>query len=565
MVLPRVLSIAGTDPSGGAGASADIKSIQAAGGFALSVITAVVSQNTQSVRRIDYLPLEAIASQLAAVTDDVNIDAVKIGMLGNVEYIDLVRQWLICNQPKLVVLDPVMVATSGDRLLDARAESNLVDLCRLVDIITPNTAELEVLAGLEQGSITDLNLATEHAMNVASDLGVVVSVKAGHLDDPTIVNRLVDGSQILAESSSTRVDTRNTHGTGCSMSAALATRICVENMTREEKELDQKLLKPALGWVTDWLHESIVAAADLKVGNGNGPIDHSARNRRLIQAAANDPWWPQTINIAGFGDNNQELAGSTADKTTALSGQTITDPIPVPNNVPEPTPPVEVPPAGDWTKLLAQLSEPIVAKIWQLPFIERLREGTLSRWDFTAYQRQDSLYLDRYAKALATLAGKTDNASETAHWAGGGAVAVEVEQSLHRDWLAKANQPDLVGLRTMPITPITANYTDYLLARTSFDPYPVGVCAVLPCFWIYANIGLRLAGYNRPDHPYHEWLSMYGDASFIESTNRSIAIAERALAQANPTEREQAIRAYLTASYHEHEFFDQTWRIQNRY
>lgn len=145
--LPRVLSIAGTDPTGGAGIQADIKSIGAAGGFAMSVVTALVAQNTHGVRSIHTPGTGFLVEQLDAVFDDVTVDAVKIGMLGTAEITDVIADYLAAHPVPVVVVDPVMVATSGDRLLTEDAEAALVELCRAADVITPNLAELGVLCG----------------------------------------------------------------------------------------------------------------------------------------------------------------------------------------------------------------------------------------------------------------------------------------------------------------------------------------------------------------------------------------------------------------------------------
>ena len=137
--LPRVLTIAGTDPTGGAGVQADLKAFMAAGAYGMSVVTALVAQNTQGVRSVHTPPLEFLQAQLDAVLDDVTVDAVKIGMLGNAEITATVDKFLDQLAPSTpVVLDPVMVATSGDRLLDEQAEAAVRQLCRKATVITPN-------------------------------------------------------------------------------------------------------------------------------------------------------------------------------------------------------------------------------------------------------------------------------------------------------------------------------------------------------------------------------------------------------------------------------------------
>ena len=146
--IPRVLSIAGTDPTGGAGIQADLKSIAAAGGYGMCVTTALVAQNTQGVREIHTPPQSFLRAQLDAVFDDVEVDAVKIGMLGDVETTRTVADYLAAHPVPVVVVDPVMVATSGDRLLSADAEEALRQLVRdHATVVTPNLPELAVLTG----------------------------------------------------------------------------------------------------------------------------------------------------------------------------------------------------------------------------------------------------------------------------------------------------------------------------------------------------------------------------------------------------------------------------------
>ena len=156
---PRILSIAGTDPTGGAGFQADLKSIAAAGGYGMSVVTALVAQKTQGVRSVHVPPLDFLQEQLDSVREDVEIDAIKIGMLADAPITDLVSTFLDQIEPSVpVVLDPVMVATSGDRLLDPEAEKAVRELCSRADVITPNLKELAVLTQTEEATDLDLSL-----------------------------------------------------------------------------------------------------------------------------------------------------------------------------------------------------------------------------------------------------------------------------------------------------------------------------------------------------------------------------------------------------------------------
>lgn len=295
---PRVLSIAGTDPSGGAGIQADLKSIAANGGYGMAVVTALVAQNTHGVRAVHTPPKDFLRAQLDAVSDDVEIDAVKIGMLADAETITVVAAWLDRVQPPLVVLDPVMVATSGDRLLDADAEQALLGLLDRADLITPNIPELAVLAGEAPASTWAGVLAQAAAL--AERHGVAVLAKGGHLGGPDAPDALLEPGAAPVEFPAPRIDTTSTHGTGCSLSAALAA------------------LRPRTGsWATAvgtakaWLTESIAAGDELRVGSGRGPINHFAGlwargglDTRPTATQLATEWWDR---IEGVRDAIDEL------------------------------------------------------------------------------------------------------------------------------------------------------------------------------------------------------------------------------------------------------------------
>lgn len=263
--IPRVLSIAGTDPTGGAGIQADLKSIGANGGYGMAVVTALVAQNTQGVRSVHTPPVSFLLEQLDAVSDDVGIDAVKIGMLAQHDVIDVVRNWLTRNRPPVVVLDPVMVSTSGDRLLDPAAEDSLRQLVSCADLVTPNLAELAVL--LDEPPVSNWEQALQAGKRLSGRHNVAVLVKGGHLDaggcpDAVVDMSAAEGGQVQ-EANSVRVATRNTHGTGCSLSAALATvRPRTDNWAG------------ALTVAKDWLTVALEQADILDVGHGNGPVHH---------------------------------------------------------------------------------------------------------------------------------------------------------------------------------------------------------------------------------------------------------------------------------------------------
>ncbi|MCH8559107.1 MULTISPECIES: bifunctional hydroxymethylpyrimidine kinase/phosphomethylpyrimidine kinase [unclassified Nesterenkonia] len=281
--IPNILSIAGTDPTGGAGIQADLKSFAAHRGYGMCVVTALVAQNTQGVRGIHLPPASFLRAQLDAVSDDVALDAIKIGMLGTEEIITTVAEWLDAlglsgdhddaGIRPVLVLDPVMVATSGDRLLDAAAESALINFLHRADLITPNVPELALLAGTEPA--TDPAGLISQARTVADAHQVVVLAKGGHLDDASakefVVDTLVYPEQSGARQEeeqflSPRIHTQNTHGTGCSVSAALATLAARGHSW-----------STALPVVKDWMTAALQDSERLDVGKGHGPIQHFAQ------------------------------------------------------------------------------------------------------------------------------------------------------------------------------------------------------------------------------------------------------------------------------------------------
>ena len=542
--VPRVLSIAGTDPSGGAGIQADLKSIAASGGYGMCVTTSLVAQNTCGVREVFTPPLEFLTAQLAAVFDDVTVDAVKIGMLGDADTIRTVRTWLSEHPVPVVVLDPVMIASSGDRLLQAEAEQTLRDLVPLVNVITPNIPELAVLCEKEPAQTFDE--AHEQAANLAAATGTTVIVKGGHLCGQDAGNTAVFPDGTCAHVRTPRLDSRNTHGTGCSLSSSLATRLGVELLqhaevaehTAEQSVLTSEDTHRALQWSTRWLHESIAAGAGLQVGSGegHGPVDHAARARRLEAAASAYPW--------------HHLLATTDSEGNTLDGTSPERLLPV---SPVPAGEAVVKPAGPWTAALWAAGGETWHQILDLPFVRALGDGTLDEDLFAFYLDQDALYLRDYSRALATLSARADTAEAQVHWAAGAHEAIAAESQLHEGWLA--NRARLGGP-----SPITMGYTNFLRASAAGDDYVVGAAAILPCYWLYEEVGAVLSSQNHADHPYAEWLSMYGGEEFAAEVARSLAEVERAFETASPAQRVRAARAYLSACVYEREFFDQAHR-----
>jgi hydroxymethylpyrimidine kinase/phosphomethylpyrimidine kinase len=269
-MIPRVLSIAGTDPTGGAGIHADLKSIAANGGYGMAVVTALVAQNTTEVRTVHTPPAAFLAEQLDAVSDDVTIDAVKIGMLGTPENAAVVAEWLGREAPPIVVLDPVLAASTGAALGDGDLGAAIRDLVPACSVVTPNLDELAILAG--EGRAPTWTAAIEQARRLSERFMTAVLITGGHLSGPTSPDALVDPGDTLGtgrallESTAPRIATSNTHGTGCSLSAGLATnRVRLGDWDA------------ALHATKSWITQSLIAADDLDVGEGAGPLNHFSR------------------------------------------------------------------------------------------------------------------------------------------------------------------------------------------------------------------------------------------------------------------------------------------------
>ncbi|MDR1720596.1 MAG: bifunctional hydroxymethylpyrimidine kinase/phosphomethylpyrimidine kinase [Dysgonamonadaceae bacterium] len=259
----RVLTIAGSDPSGGAGIQADLKTFSACGCFGASAIVAVVDENTVGVTGVHAVPVSFVTGQIKSVLDDIGADAIKIGMLFSSELIRAVKATL-AGYPTIgnIVLDPVMVATSGDVLLQEDAIETLIsELVPFVRIITPNIPEAEILCGHPINSQQELDAC---AKELSFGRKVSVLLKAGHLKDAELTDVLYNAEtdEILSFRSQ-RIATNNTHGTGCTLSSAIAAFLAHGNS-----------LNVSVRKATTYIHDAIAAGSAYQIGHGNGPVHH---------------------------------------------------------------------------------------------------------------------------------------------------------------------------------------------------------------------------------------------------------------------------------------------------
>ena len=256
----KILAIAGSDPSGGAGIQADIKTISALGGYAMAAITALTVQNTLGVDDVHPVNADVVAAQVKKVLEDITPDAIKLGMIGSAETLTKLSQIFADNSDIPLVVDPVILSTSGHPLLEESGVEVLVsDIFPLVDLLTPNLAEAAQLAGMENiHSIQDMMKAGERLLAMGARS---VLVKGGHLSGDILTDILVcqDG---IYEFSSPLIKTKNTHGTGCTLASAIATGI------------GQGLeLSAAVDRAHKYVHKAILQAPDY--GHGKGPLNHS--------------------------------------------------------------------------------------------------------------------------------------------------------------------------------------------------------------------------------------------------------------------------------------------------
>ena len=258
----RVLTIAGSDSGGGAGIQADIKAISACGCYAASAITAVTAQNTIGVKAVTGLPVEMIQQQIEAVLSDIGADCIKIGMLHSGEVVKAVAEMLQKFGMKNIVLDPVMVATSGDRLIEDEAVEVLKQvLVPMARVITPNIEEAEILLG---HSIPSQNDMKEAAQELGKIYGVSVLLKAGHMTENKLTDVFYNHETLRTDVFvSERVNTPNTHGTGCTLSSSFAAMLA-QGLSLTE----------AAGKALEYIHEAIVAGSVYEIGHGHGPVCH---------------------------------------------------------------------------------------------------------------------------------------------------------------------------------------------------------------------------------------------------------------------------------------------------
>lgn len=263
------LTIAGSDCSGGAGIQADLKTFSALGVYSMSVITAITAQNTKAVTDVMGCSPKIVGEQIDAVFDDIIPDAVKIGMLHDTEIIKTVASRLCQYAPKHIVLDPVMISTSGCRLVDENAISTLIEhLLPIADIITPNKFEAEFLA---QSNIDTIDSLINAGNKILSLGAKSVLIKGGHFDDEKMTDYYFYAKdQKPIQFHSHLIETANTHGTGCTLSSAIAAYLALG-----KNEID------AIGLAKEYLTSALAEGRNIKIGSGHGPVNHLFNPKKI--------------------------------------------------------------------------------------------------------------------------------------------------------------------------------------------------------------------------------------------------------------------------------------------
>ena len=274
---PKVLSIAGSDSSGGAGIQADLKTFSALGVYGATAITAITAQNTQGVNSQFAIEPQMVYDQIAAVMDDIEPSVVKIGMLSNTAIVEAVAKALHDYRPSFIILDPVIVSSTGHRLLSIEAQETIKEkLIPIADLLTPNIPEMKALTDSSLSSLEEKKEAAQQLFNLGAK---AILLKGGHEEGEVKTDVLFykgqqstdNGQQTLSMFTSETVVTKNTHGTGCTLSSAIAAFIA-RGLSLED----------AISEAKNYVTEAIRAGADINIGKGIGPVNHFFNPQKMI-------------------------------------------------------------------------------------------------------------------------------------------------------------------------------------------------------------------------------------------------------------------------------------------
>ncbi|KAF8253980.1 thiamine biosynthesis protein [Wilcoxina mikolae CBS 423.85] len=499
--LPTVLTIAGSDPSGGAGIEADLKVITAHNCYGMTTITALTAQNTVGVRAIHYVPEEFVEQSLAAVFEDMPVDVIKTGMLGSAKTIDVIAKIIDKWKVKKLVLDPVIVSTSGSKLLpDDAIESLLKNLLPKSFILTPNVPEALLLLKREK-EIEGL----DDMKDIAAGLGRLgsryVYLKGGHVTMTKERTRTPQGEtgeiviDVFYDSETEKfeiiekpfIDSKNTHGTGCSLASAIASNLA-------------KGLEPghAVEEASKYIAYAIETAPGF--GKGNGPVNHVYSNYMV-------PFAP-----------------------------------------------------GHFLDYLK--GHPKIKQVWQdytrHEFVKRIGDGTLRQDQFCYYLKQDYIFLIHYARSC-FLAGSKATTMENAVVSAKNVQHIYEESSLHIEYCKSFGISKAEIEATEEDNACTA-YTRYVLDIGHTHDFLALTVAMAPCLFGYHEIGewlLNDPNTKHKDNPYYEWILNYGQSdSYSEAVKLGRQILEQKVRAAGPDRLEELVDIFLHATKLEKDFWD---------
>lgn len=497
----RVLSIEGSDPIGGAGTMADMKAFTAQGVFGYAAMTSVLAQNTQGVTSIVNMEPDFLVAQLNAVSDDAIIDSMKIGMLGTPELVEAVKGWLTALEQHYRdegIAKPVVVL---DPVMYAKSGDALLTpqaeqaLRDIIPMADIITPNVPELAALADADqpAADIDTLESIAREVCKRYGVAVYAKGGAL----ALAGGASSTDILAEPSDGQGEVRTTRIEG------RAVRTHNVHGTGDTLSSTLAALRPqcdtweqAARRAKTWMNGAIAAADRLHVGKGHGPVDFT---------------WQHAPTGLRFS-------------------------------------------ADYWNRV-----RPIRERIHGMRFITSMVDATLSLEDFAFYLHQDDIYLIDYTSLLALASSRADRLDERVFFAQAASGGVDSEVMFHHNWYVKHGFDPSGTSRSE----VTAAYIGHEHRVADSGSYARLAAVVMPCFWMYAAMGKEMREQVRnkhidvDTHPFGEWIRMYSDPEFTESTLREVQICDRLAAEASIDEYEHMMHAALVSSEHEFRFFEQ--------
>ncbi|MDF7664604.1 bifunctional hydroxymethylpyrimidine kinase/phosphomethylpyrimidine kinase [Bifidobacterium sp. ESL0745] len=608
----RVLSIEGSDPIGGAGTMADMKAFTAQGVFGYAAMTSVLAQNTQGVTDIVNVEPPFLLAQLKAISNDADIDAMKIGMLGTPELVDTVRKWLVDllndyevngKSKPTVVLDPVMYAKSGDRLLTAEAEQALTTLIPLADIITPNAMELAALGAMDDEAELDSDafdgknaenkplgnnitapqsVKTGHtipqaprsyeemerlAKSVATRFGVAVYAKGGAL----ALNGNKECTDILA------VPNLSDTTAGANKSDSIATKSSIEPIDVADSEsnpsapMDNTQKKTASGTNPN-VAEPAPPVATASARTLQFPSKTVSGYEKPITITRIEGTAVPTQNVHGTGDTLSSTLAALRPQsedwveTAKRAKAWMTGAITAADNlhVGHGHGPVDFtwqhsPTGMSFTEDYWRRTAGIRRRIAKMPFIKRMLDGTLPLDDFAFYLHQDDIYLTDYTSLLALASSRAADPHERAFFADAASYGLEEGLTFHKQWYREHG----FSTERAPMSETTAAYLGHEHRFTDNGSYAALVAVVMPCYWVYSVIGqemeeqVRERNLDLDHHPYGLWIRMYADPGFASRTLEELHICDKLAASANMYDYNEMMEAALGSTEHEYRFFDQ--------